>query len=178
MRLAPLAPVLSRLVIPVLGTVFLAAGVAWPLLHYVGQSRGFMTVYSVELALWGCASWLVFSGRTDARLGTIILLAVAFRLSLVAFDPWLSDDLYRYVWDGRVQAAGFNPYRYIPADDALAGLRDSAIYGQINRRDYAPTVYPPGAEALFLGVHVTLGGSLVAMKAALVAFDIAAVGAL
>src|SRR5205085_8955923 len=55
----------------------------------------------------------------------------------------------RYVWDGRVQAAGINPYRYVPADPALAFLRDQDIFPHINRADYAPTAYPPAAQAIF-----------------------------
>jgi hypothetical protein len=44
-----------------------------------------------------------------------------------AWQAWYQetfDDLYRYVWDGRVQAAGLNPYSYAPADPELAALRD------------------------------------------------------
>ena len=74
------------------------------------------------------------------------------RLMVMLSPPFLSSDLYRYVWDGRVQAAGINPYLYIPADPALAGLRDTAIFPHINRADYAPTIYPPVAQAIFLAV--------------------------
>ena len=57
--------------------------------------------------------------------------------------------MYRYVWDGRVQLAGINPYRYVPAADQLAFLRDAAVYPNINRAEYAHTVYPPVAQAIF-----------------------------
>ena len=89
-----------------------------------------------------------------ARTGLIIVLgfALAMRLALVGIEPLLSTDLYRYIWDGRVQAAGINPYLYAPADPALAALRDAAIYPNINRADYAVTAYPPVAEMFFLVV--------------------------
>ena len=61
----------------------------------------------------------------------------------------MSTDIFRYVWDGRVQAAGINPYRHVPADAALQHLRDDAIYPYINRADYAPTIYPPMAQIVF-----------------------------
>ena len=48
--------------------------------------------------------------------------------ALLLFAPPHSTDIYRYIWDGRVQADGINPYRYVPADPALAHLRDAAIY--------------------------------------------------
>ncbi|HEY1795620.1 MAG TPA: glycosyltransferase family 87 protein [Stellaceae bacterium] len=83
----------------------------------------------------------------------------------------MSSDVYRYVWDGRVEAAGINPYRYIPADPHLEALRDSAIYPNINRRNYAPTIYPPVAEAIFLSV-TRASESETTIKAAMVGFEI------
>jgi alpha-1,6-mannosyltransferase len=79
----------------------------------------------------------------------VLGVAMALRALLLTAPPILSTDIYRYVWDGRVQAAGINPYRYIPADPALAALRDSNIYPLISRADYARTIYPPVAELLF-----------------------------
>jgi len=72
---------------------------------------------------------------------------------LVPLDPApLSTDIYRYIWDGRVQAAGINPYLYLPVDRKLETLRDSSIYPNINRRDYAHTIYPPAAQIFFFAV--------------------------
>ena len=68
----------------------------------------------------------------------IFAIALAARLVCVFAPPFLSTDIYRYVWDGKVQAAGINPFRYLPADSHLAFLRDSAIYPHINRADSAP----------------------------------------
>ena len=55
-----------------------------------------------------------------------VLFAVGLlmRLPLVPAPPMLSDDVHRFVWDGRVAAHGENPYRYAPVDTALASLRD------------------------------------------------------
>lgn len=79
----------------------------------------------------------------------VVGVAIALRLLLLTAPPILSSDIYRYVWDGRVQAAGINPYRYVPADRALAFLRDPVVYPQINRAGYARTIYPPLAEVVF-----------------------------
>src|ERR1700728_4271498 len=68
---------------------------------------------------------------------------------LVVFPPFLSSDIYRYIWDGWVQASGINPYRYIPADSHLVFLRDTAVFPNINRADYAHPIYPPAAEMVF-----------------------------
>lgn len=106
----------------------------------------------------------------------IAAIAIAARLLVLAAPPLLSTDIYRYVWDGRVQAAGINPYLYIPADPALAPLRDpgqgpSDIFANINRADFAPTIYPPAAQALFALVGLT-ASSIWTMKAVMMAFDL------
>ena len=75
------------------------------------------------------------------------------RLALLFVEPYLSTDIYRYIWDGRVQAAGINPYRYVPNAPELAQLRDAAIFPLINRASYAPTIYPPAAQAIFLAAY-------------------------
>jgi hypothetical protein len=96
------------------------------------------------------------------------------RAIVVIAPPIMSTDIYRYVWDGRVQGSGINPYRYIPSDPALESLRDDAIYPNINRKDYARTIYPPGAQAIFLLV-TRLSQSVLAMKLAMIGFEIGAV---
>ena len=115
----------------------------------------------------------------DQRGALIVILAGALlmRLALLFVEPYLSTDIYRYVWDGRVQAAGINPYRYVPSAPELAHLRDAAIFPNINRADYAVTIYPPAAQAIFLAV-TRLGESVVAMKLGLLAFEAATVAAL
>ncbi len=110
-------------------------------------------------------------------LAIILFTAVAVRIPLLVMAPTYSTDLYRYVWDGRVQAAGINPYRYIPADPALAPLRDpgagpAAIYDNINRPDYARTIYPPAAQLLFALVG-RLAPNVWGIKTAMALLDIA-----
>ena len=99
------------------------------------------------------------------------LIALALRLGPVLAPPALSTDIYRYVWDGRVQGAGINPYRYVPADPALTDLRDAAVYPNINRAGYARTIYPPVAQIIFFLV-TRIADGVTAMKLAMVAFDV------
>jgi alpha-1,6-mannosyltransferase len=107
-----------------------------------------------------------------ARPGLVVIfvMAIAMRLLLVGQEPHLSTDLYRYVWDGRVQAAGINPYAFVPADDALKSLRDAAIYPNINRADYAVTAYPPVAQMFFFAV-TRISETLTGMRLAMVACE-------
>ena len=116
-----------------------------------------------------------FAARRGASVVTILVLGAALlRIAFVAQVPTLSGDVYRYIWDGRVIGAGFNPYLHVPADPALIALRDPEQYGLIDKRDYAVTIYPPVAEAIFalvtrISTHVS------AMKLAMVLFEAAAV---
>ena len=100
------------------------------------------------------AVWMATRGQDAGKtLVPIVLFALLFRLSLIPLDPALSSDIYRYLWEGKVQVVvGMNPYVVPPADDRLASLRDQAIYPHINRKE-APTVYPAGAQLLFAILH-------------------------
>src|SRR5258705_2024873 len=135
----------------------------------------FIKLALVQSVLYLIAAWLIFRAR-NARSTLIIVLVLAgiFRLSIVFAPPYLSDDIYRYVWDGRVQAAGINPYRYIPADEHLQRLRDERIYPNINRRDSAHTIYPPVAEAAYF-LTPRISESVTWMKLTIIGFELIAV---
>ena len=100
----------------------------------------------------------------------ILGVAAAMRAIPLASPMFLSSDLFRYIWDGRVQLAGHNPYSFVPADPVLAPLRDHLIYGHVNRAGYAHTIYPPAAQLVFAAV-AWLGQTPFAMRAAMVAFE-------
>jgi F0F1-type ATP synthase assembly protein I len=107
---------------------------------------------------------------------TILIGAALFRFILVPLDPpRLSTDVYRYIWDGRLQGAGINPYLYVPVDPRLAGLRDDSIYPNINRKEYAHTIYPPVAQAFFFLV-TRATQSVPGFKGVLVLIDLVTVG--
>jgi len=104
------------------------------------------------LALLGAAFLaLLFAARrlqtASPPLGGAILAgALLLRLPLLPLPPTLSDDVLRYIWDGKVAAAGFNPYALAPAAEELTPLRDATW-----RPPHAeiPTVYPPLSVAAF-----------------------------
>jgi len=104
---------------------------------------------------------------TTRALWLILGVATGLRAYVLLFDPLLSSDIYRYVWDGKVQATGINPYRYVPADPALASLRDGTIFPHINRATTAVTIYPPVAQFFFL-IVTRIGENVTVMRLALV----------
>lgn len=138
----------------------------------------FLELVVVQVVVYLAVAWLSLRSRDSRSLLLAgLIFSALFRLSIIFSPPYLSDDIYRYIWDGRVQSAGINPYRYIPADESLAQLRDDRIYLYINRRDYAHTMYPPVAEGAFLLI-TRFSESVTWMKAAMVGFEAVAVWAI
>lgn len=119
-------------------------------------------------AFYLLAAWRVCR-RPAGPLWPILLLALCFRLTLLCSPPSLSDDIYRYVWDGRVQMAGINPYQYAPDAPEVAHLRDG-LYPGINHKELS-TIYPPLAQ-FFFRLVCALQPGLLAMKTALVLCDL------
>jgi hypothetical protein len=116
------------------------------------------------------AAWLL--RKVPLRLSMLLILlgGIAIQAAAVSAPPQNSNDLYRYIWDGQVQAAGIDPYAYSPASTHLDGLRNDFLWypdaeycvkssqyftsgcTRINRPT-VHTIYPPVAEAYFLAVH-------------------------
>ncbi len=143
----------------------------------VGRARSDLLFYGCALAQGGlalAATALAIRSRARTALPSIVAVGIALRLALLPTAPTLSGDVYRYIWDGRVVVAGFDPYTHVPADPALLALRDPTQYGLIDKRDYAVTVYPPVAEALFALV-TRVSSSVPAMKGAMALLEGAAV---
>lgn len=137
-----------------------------------GNPDRFLPLVLAQGGAYLVAVWAVWQGGSSRRLVlAIAAVALVMRLPLLFLPPYLSSDVYRYVWDGRVMAAGVNPYRYVPADPHLEALRDLGIFPAINRARTAVTIYPPAAEAIFLAV-TRVSASVTAMKAAMVCFEI------
>lgn len=130
----------------------------------------FYACASAQSGLALAAARMALRAGARAALPLVVVAAVALRVAFLFTTPDLSGDIYRYIWDGRVVGAGFNPYLHVPADPALMSLRDPAQYGLIDKRDYAVTIYPPVAEALFALV-TRVSGSLLAMKGAMVLLE-------
>jgi hypothetical protein len=110
-------------------------------------------------------------GRSKSLVILIIAFGIFFRAVLVPSDPdLLSTDMYRYVWDGRVQQHGINPYAYAPSAEQLRTLRDDSIYPKMNRKEY-PTIYPAGAQLFFRLFHGLVGDSVPGFKGLMVFFE-------
>ena len=142
-----------------IGIGILALMVVGPWLRQAGGDLPFNAVALAQGVL--CMAAVPVAARVPARGALLLILALglAMRIPPMLDYPFLSTDAFRYVWDGRVQGAGINPYRYVPNAPELAFLRDGYIHFNINRADYAVTIYPPAAQMLFFLVG-RIGDSL------------------
>jgi len=95
--------------------------------------------------------------RRSVSTAEVLLLAFVARLLALPLLPGLSDDGFRYIWDGWLQVNGTNPYLYQPADTALTDFQASELYSELNSASYY-SVYPPSSQVAFLlgGIGVEL----------------------
>jgi len=101
-----------------------------------------------------------------------LVLAAVWHLEFLRLPPGADDDIHRYVWDGRLQRLGYNPYLVVPSDPAVKGLH-TAETRDLNNPDL-PSPYPPGAQLFFRAV-TAFQESTFALKVAFVVCDFAIV---
>jgi Glycosyltransferase family 87 len=110
------------------------------------------------------------------ELAIILLGALLMRAMLLPLPPNLSHDSWRYVWDARVTLLGYSPYVNAPGDQLFIHLRDF-IYANSRFRD-VPTIYPPGAQAVYLLSYLISPSNLYVLKGIFMGFDMVTCGAL
>jgi hypothetical protein len=143
----------------------------------------FLVRWMVGFLPYGAACALVlFTKPTGGRwrwveLGIIFGGALFLRAMLLPFPPNLSHDSWRYLWDARVTLHGYSPYVYAPDAKVLQPLQDALIYGNSRFRN-VPTVYPPGAQAIYLLSYLLAPSNLPFLKGIFLVFDMATCGAL
>jgi hypothetical protein len=166
-----------------LGCLAVLAGMILLLVHpglHLPIAR--VPLIAVAWVAFATAAWLLRRVAGKLAVGLILAGGIALQVAAISAPPAGSSDSYRYVWDGRVQAAGIDPYLYPPAAAGVARLRNDFLWSpvpvgvsdhcphtrvskqgpafdqvkgcsKINRTN-VPTIYPPVAEAYFFAVHL------------------------
>jgi alpha-1,6-mannosyltransferase len=113
-----------------------------------------------------------FATPTFARRVVVIglVLAAIWHIEFLRVPAGAGEDIHRYVWDGRLQRLGYNPYLVVPSDPAVAGLHTSETRNMSSPD--LPSPYPPGAQLFFRAV-TAIHESTFALKTALVICDFA-----
>jgi hypothetical protein len=101
-----------------------------------------------------------------------LVLAAVWHIEFLRVSPGIDDDIHRYVWDGRLQRLGYNPYIVVPSDPAAKGLHTPETR-TLNNPDL-PSPYPAGAQLFFRAV-TAVHESIFAVKVAFVVCDLAIV---
>ena len=133
--------------------------------------------FMASLTLAGLAYLLAirefFGGRSARATPTFsrrvvvigLVLSAAWHIAFLRMPAGADDDIHRYVWDGRLQRLGYNPYIVVPSDPAVKGLHTPETHN-LNNPDL-PSPYPPGAQLFFRAV-TAIHESTFALKAAFV----------
>lgn len=130
--------------------------------------------------LAACILVLVMKPQTGrlqwVELGLLLAGALVLRAILLPVLPNLSHDSWRYLWDARITLHGYSPYVLAPGNPLYMHLRDF-IYDNSRYRN-VPTIYPPGAEAIYLLSYLIAPSNIFVLKGIFVGFDLVTCGAL
>lgn len=145
---------------------------------YTIQRHESIFLLSFYFLLFAIYVWVVKEVE-ESEITFWIYVAVGLRLSLLIAMPNLSDDFYRFIWDGRLLANGIHPFAQIPGYYIESGLTipgiDRALFDQLNSQNYF-TIYPPLAQFVFwIAVLISpqsLLGSVVVMRVFILAAEI------
>jgi hypothetical protein len=93
----------------------------------------------------------------------IIAAGVIFRITLMPSHITTSDDVYRYIWEGKVLYNGYNPYQHPPGDTALIPLHSQELPAKVTFHTFA-AIYPPLSQVLFVVNYVISGENELGLK--------------
>jgi len=155
--------------------IILLGCICWKTLHNIGDNiPSFLLSAGVMFLAYAFCVYGVIGSESSKNLTKektyhlryIILFSLIFRLLLVSVLP--SDDIYRYLWEGKILGAGISPYRYPPESNILLSFRD-AFYPLINHKNFS-SIYPPLSQYVFTAADF-FSHSITSMKLAFISFD-------
>lgn len=130
--------------------------------------------YSLIFTLY---AWIILKNSKE-QLPFWIATAIGLRILLLFSVPNLSDDFYRFIWDGRLLVSGYHPFAHIPSfyvenNIVIPGI-DETLYSNLNSKTYF-TIYPPVAQVLFwlsAMLSSSIYGSLLILKVCILLAEI------
>ncbi|MEP2670317.1 MAG: glycosyltransferase 87 family protein [Cyclobacteriaceae bacterium] len=159
--------------------LFLVTLIAYGIIAYIVPRYETTQLFVLYFLLFGSYLWILKTA-SDKEITFWVICSVIFRLSLLVAIPTLSDDFYRFIWDGRLIASGYHPFAELPGfylQKEIPGI-DSTLYGLLNSPDYF-TIYPPFAQFVFwISVWISpqsVIGSVVVMKVLVLAAEIGSI---
>jgi len=135
------------------------------------QQHEFLQILSGFVMLSVLGLWMYREAAGRRQVIVWVAIGLAARAVLLFSEPLLSDDYFRFIWDGRLAVQGIHPFAALPSEYAVQGFPvpglDAALYAQLNSAEYY-TVYPPVAQGVFaLACYIfpnSIVGSVFVMK--------------
>lgn len=122
------------------------------------NTAGLILMFFLTFALYGALMYW----RRDVSVGQHFSAGLILRLLLLFMIPNLSDDIYRFIWDGQLTWHGVHPFARVPSWYATHGFPEylsGELYDQLNSPDYF-TVYPPVSQFFFMLTAAITGGDV------------------
>lgn len=131
----------------------------------------YMIVYTAAFIIYTGGIWIVKSSNKEqhnnllkSKLALIIIISgLIFRATLLPSQVTTSDDVYRYIWEGKVLYNGYNPYEHPPGDPALNSLHSTELPAKVAFHTFA-AIYPPLSQVLFVANYVISGENEFGLK--------------
>lgn len=108
-----------------------------------------------SLLYWVLCRLALHAEMSKGKLALTLLLLICVRFSFIGMAPLGSDDVYRYMWDGRVQTAGINPYRFAPENEELHFLRTERLPSLVNLPQMKTVYFPLSQWLFYIGYHLS-----------------------
>jgi hypothetical protein len=154
--------------------VFGAFAISILFLCYVADRGQFAhLILGYSLAFYAYYHWI--EKRRFRKVKSILTQAIIIRLLILFALPLLSDDYYRFIWDGLIQCQGINPFAYLPSEISDPSPYMNGLLENMNSPDYY-SIYPPVLQWLWYGVSALVGENTMAqvmlMRAVIILADI------
>lgn len=125
----------------------------------------FITSFSVYLIIY------FINKKFSIPLTQLVFISVFLRVLLMPVDQITSDDYYRYLWDGKMQVNGINPYHFAPNDSNLTYLHSDRLPNLVNHT-HIKTIYPPASQMVFFLSYYLFGEHIWGLKIIYLLLDI------
>lgn len=153
------------LILSLLAFFILTAANVAPIIAYT------VTTISSSLIFIAVCAMLLKEDVSSRYFFALIAMAIVLRLAFATARPIGSPDYYRYVWDGKVQANGINPYKYAPDSPALDDLHTN-VTPRLVKYPNMKTIYPPLGELFFYCAYLIGGESYLGIKVLIFSLDL------
>ena len=150
------------------------------LLHFLSLIAiiSYTILFIISSVIYLFISWYIFKNEIRTKdVYLLIFFALLLRLSFISTTPIGSDDVYRYMWDGKIQSNGINPYLYKPIDEHLNSFHSDLLPAALNFKEMK-TIYFPLSQWLFYTGYKLSGESVWGYKFLLFLFEMLTLAAI